>query len=64
MVPYIMPDHLIEEMNRVAEMYFESEEECGITEFVNKYANDEYREYFNAYKKQKEEDRKKGIIVN
>lgn len=60
----IMPDYLREEEKRLFDEYESSGETCGIYEYAEKHQSDELKAFREAYKKEKEEARARGVIIN
>lgn len=64
MSAYDKSESILKEEARLMDIIMNSDEELTIDEMIEKYANDEYKKWRKRYDKQKEKDRKRGVIVD
>lgn len=58
-----IPKELEEERNRLIEEYLESDSEISVREFIEIYASEEYKSWAREWKKEVEEQKKRGIVI-
>lgn len=57
------PKEFEEEGNKIAEEYFNSDSEIGLSNYVEQHASEEYKKWLKEWKQEYEENWKKGISI-